>query len=164
MNNISADTSFMKIVYITAARSKDRTKIGSVIIKNGSIISSGFNGFPRGVIDQPKRLENRTIKYRLIVHSEENAICNAARLGVSTYGGILYTQTYPCCECAKSIAQSGIMQVVVHQQFGYLSHTKKWENSVKYSKIIFNEANVSVRIFDQFLGMDAFIDGKIVKV
>jgi dCMP deaminase len=146
------DSWFMKHAYLAAEKSKDpRTKIGSVIVKDHHIISTGYNGFPIGVNDSLERYENRETKYAMVVHSEDNAILSASRLGISVCGGTLYTQGMPCNECSKSVIQAGIKEIVIHKQWPTM--IKKWTDSCKISEIMLSEANINIRILDKFLNI-----------
>ena len=94
--------------------SKDPSrKIGAVAInKDGVIISTGWNGFPRGFNDSPESYLNREMKNKYIIHAETNLIYNAARIGATLEGCTLYCWGLPVCsECAKAISQVGIKQV-----------------------------------------------------
>jgi len=106
---------FLRIAALWATRSKDPgTKCGAVIVNGENlVVSSGYNGLPRRIVDSVERLENRQRKLELTVHAEINAILNAARLGVSIRGCTLYTTPLvPCSSCAPLIVNSGISQVV----------------------------------------------------
>ncbi len=86
------DHHFLDRCLLNARMSKDpRTQVGAIIVgPDREQRADGFNGFPRGIADTPERLNDRDIKMRLIVHAERNAICNAARIGVSIQGCTLY--------------------------------------------------------------------------
>lgn len=156
----SWDVWFMKQAYLVAEKSKDpSTKIGSVIVKNNHIISSGFNGFPIGVYDSPSRYNDRELKYNLVVHSEANAVLSAARFGISTLGTVLYTQALPCHDCAKSIIQGGIQQIVIHTKWPYMSHSK-WVESMKISTMMFEESGIKIQYLNDVLGVTAYLNGK----
>ncbi len=75
------------------------------------ILSTGFNGFPRGIRELRQRTREKEEKYAWITHAETNAIFNAARSGVPLVGSTLYVTTFPCCGCAQAIVQSGIRRV-----------------------------------------------------
>ncbi len=98
--------------YIATWSKDPSTQTGCVLVKDRAIISTGYNGFPRGVADFEERYENRTLKYLLVVHCDTNAIYNAARRGVSTDGTTMYLTGPPCNECMKGIIQAGIVLVV----------------------------------------------------
>ena len=74
------------------------------------VVSTGFNGFPAGVEDTTDRLENREIKYEMVVHAEQNAIGYAARNGIDTEGCIIYCTQTPCISCAKLVVAAGIKE------------------------------------------------------
>jgi len=94
-----------------AKLSKDpSTKVGAVIFDaKRRIVSAGYNGFARGVKDTPERLENRDVKYRMVLHAEKNAILFAT----APLDGCTIVVTHPCCaQCAAQVIQSGIRYVV----------------------------------------------------
>jgi len=129
--------------------SKDpNTKIGAVAIgSKGQILSTGYNGFPRGIKDTPKRLNDRELKLSLVVHAEMNAIYNASYSGISLDGAILYVWGLPVCsDCAKGIIQAGISKVVVSQSC--LEKRPHWNESWKKSVAMFKEAGVNVFIIN----------------
>jgi dCMP deaminase len=160
----SFDELFMRMVYLTATKSKDpSTKIGSVIVKDNRVISTGYNGFPIGVKDSPERYNNREMKYKYVVHAEHNSILAAAKFGISTQRSILYTNGLPCNNCMKSIIQSGISEIVVHSLWPEMKHAD-WEDSSKISKIMMEESGLKLRIFDEKLNVDGFLNGKILVV
>lgn len=154
----------MKQAYLSASMSKDtKTQIGAVLIKEAEIISQGFNGFPRGVCDATKGRMERPIKYSYIVHGEANAILNCARKGASTMGAALYTQSTPCCECAKLIIQAGITKVYLHGPWLDRARVKdraKWEASSEITKIMFGESGVETEVINEHLGFSILLDGE----
>jgi dCMP deaminase len=105
------DKRFMDVAEMVASWSKDpSTKVGAVIVDdNRRIVGTGYNGFPRGVLDHAHRYNNRPLKYEMVVHAEANAILNATQL---VSGATLYCTLSPCHECAKLIIQAGIRKVV----------------------------------------------------
>lgn len=102
---------YLKLAAHVAEWSKDpSTKVGAVIVDaRRRVVGMGYNGFPRGVQDRPERYEDRTIKYKLVVHAEANAILNAL---VPVAGCAIVCTHQPCAECAKLIIQAGIEWVV----------------------------------------------------
>lgn len=97
--------------------SKDRsTKVGAALVmpEDRALISTGWNGFPRGVNDNVEARHERPAKYLYTEHAERNAIYNAARLGIKTKGSWLYlSSSLPiCCDCARAIVQAGIEKVL----------------------------------------------------
>jgi len=160
----SWDVWFMKQAYLVAEKSKDpSTKIGSVIVKDNHIISSGFNGFPIGVNDTQERYNDREAKYKFVVHSEANAVLSAARFGTATIGTTLYTQALPCHDCAKCIIQGGIRNIVVHKKWPQMSHSN-WVESMKISGIMLHESGVEIKYLDEYLNVLAYLNGKVHQV
>lgn len=128
-----------------AGWSKDpSTKVGAVIIGDkGQVLSTGYNGFPRGIADSSERLNDRATKYKYVVHAEMNAIYNASYSGVSLAGATLYVHGLPVCsECAKGIIQSGITRVVIPAPMMCKDIPDKWKESWELTKSLFAEAGV----------------------
>lgn len=135
--------SFVNIAAAVAAMSKDpSTKVGALILGPGmEIRASGWNGFPRGVMDSEERLNDRPTKYQFTVHAEANAIANAARAGVSVEGcSLLVTALHPCNDCAKLIIQSGIKKVYAPTP----DANERWLESAGVAATMFREAEVEV--------------------
>lgn len=86
-----------------------RFKVGAVLVKDGNIISMGYNGTPAGM-DNGCEKDNVTVPH--VIHGEVNAILKAAKTGTSVNGGTLYLTLSPCLDCSKLILQSGIKRVV----------------------------------------------------
>ena len=116
------DEYFMGIASEVAGRSTClRRQVGSVIVKDKRILTTGYNGAPRGLAHC---LEVGCLRDELGVpsgerqelcrglHAEQNAIIQAALHGVSIEGGQLYCTTQPCVLCAKMIINAGIGRVV----------------------------------------------------
>jgi len=96
--------------------SKDRsTKVGCVIVSpDNTILSTGWNGFPRGVDDNDEAKHERPAKYDWTEHAERNAIFNAAREGIQLKNATAYLnwEPYPCVPCMRALHQSGIVRIV----------------------------------------------------
>jgi dCMP deaminase len=88
----------------------NRMKVGSLIVKNKSIISDGYNGSPSGFPNQCEDDENVTLPH--VLHAEANAITKLARSTQSSDGATLYVTVSPCFECSKLIIQAGIKRLV----------------------------------------------------
>lgn len=108
------DLRFLELAKHISSWSKDpSTKVGCVIVgPDREIRSTGFNGFPRGIPDTLAHYKDREKKYSLVCHAEANALHHAVRIGVTVKGCTAYCTWAPCSQCAKSLAQSGIAQVV----------------------------------------------------
>ena len=141
---ISWDEYFMGIAMLAARRSKDpNTQVGACIVDNENrIVSTGYNGFPYGCSDDEYPWERdgedaTQTKYGYVVHAELNAILNAR--GRSVAGTRLYVALFPCNECAKSIIQSGITEVI------YLSDKYANTPGTLISKRMLRSAGVKLR-------------------
>jgi len=133
--------------------SKDPSRqIGAIAVDDRTVVAQGYNGFPRGIRDTDKRLEDRDIKYKFVVHAEMNVIYNATYNGVSLDGCSLYVWGLPVCsECAKGIIQTGITRVVMPTQ----EIPEHWVESWTLTQILFNEAGIKWEFIDvSNTGMD----------
>lgn len=121
------DEYFMKLAQVAALRSNCvKRKVAAVIVRDKRVISTGYNGTPRGtrncfeggcprcnnLADSGTKLEEC-----LCSHGEENAITQAAYHGVSVKGGTLYTTFAPCLMCTKMIINAGIAEVVYNMDY-----------------------------------------------
>ena len=121
------DTYFMQIAEMVAKRSNcSRRHVAAVIVKDKRIISTGYNGTPRGIKNCneggcPRCASNAPsgthLGECLCSHGEENAIVQAAYHGISVKESTLYTTYSPCLLCAKMIINAGIVEVVYHQRY-----------------------------------------------
>lgn len=139
----SWDRYFVDMAVLVSARSKDRsTQVGAVIVRDQTVISTGYNGFPRGVDDEVDERHERPAKYLWTCHAEENAILNASRIGASTQGSTIYVTPLGCCaRCARGIHQAGITRVVVHQS----EHRDDWGDDQLVAEEIFQEAGIQLQ-------------------
>jgi len=114
-NYLSWDETFMLVAAVIGQRSKDpNTQIGACVVDESNVIVGlGYNGFPRGCSDNslPWRREGNFLekKYAYVVHAERNAIYNANKY---VAGCKLYCYLFPCNECAKTIIQVGIKEII----------------------------------------------------
>lgn len=92
-----------------------RKKVGALIVKNGMIISDGFNGSPSGVDNCCETDEFLTHWY--VIHAEANAILKCAKHGHSCDGATIYLTLQPCKQCCLLILQSGIKRVVYSEEY-----------------------------------------------
>lgn len=107
---------FLGMAYYVAKASKDpSTKVGCVLTTpDNRVLSVGFNGFPRGVPDDPALYADREQKYMRVVHAEANAVLNSTG---PTAGAYLYCTLAPCTTCAGIIIQAGIRKVILPHSF-----------------------------------------------
>lgn len=113
MNNW--DNRWMSLCDHIAQWSKDRSsKFGCVIVdERQSVLSLGWNGFPRGIDDDKEERHERPAKYLWTEHAERNAIYNAASKGILLQGASLYVNGIPCSDCTRAIIQTGIKRVIM---------------------------------------------------
>lgn len=145
LNRPDWDTYFMEIARVVAMRSNcSRRQVAAVIVKDHRIISTGYNGTPRGIkncneggcprcnSDVPS---GSALGECLCCHGEENAIVQAAYHGIAVKDSTLYTTYSPCLLCAKMIINAGIKEVVYRERYS-IDET---------SRRILNEAGVRLR-------------------
>ena len=104
------DEYFLNIAKAVSTKSKDpKCPVGAVIASSDNVVlSTGFNVFARCVDDDESILANPDEKIKLICHAEQNAIVNAARIGVSLQDASIYVTKFPCLACCNAIIQAGI--------------------------------------------------------
>ena len=126
----SWDDYFMEVAHAISKRATcDRGKSGCVIARDRQLIVSGYVGAPSGfahcdeVGHQIKKVthENGEVTEHCTrtVHAEQNAICQAARLGVSISGATVYTRMTPCRTCAMLLINCGISRVVCERRYHF---------------------------------------------
>lgn len=142
---IKWDLRFLKLSdYWANMCSKDpSTKVGAVIVDGNRLVSMGYNGFPQGVDDTEERLNDRSIKYEITLHGEENALILAGR---SVEGCTIYTTPFmPCSRCAIKIIQHGISRVVAP-----INNNPRWIENFKLTQMLFDEAGVQLDLYDLY--------------
>jgi dCMP deaminase len=136
----------MEIASTVAKRATcDRGRSGCVIVKNRQILVTGYVGSPRGLphCDEVGHLfkktihEDGTVTNHCVrtVHAEQNAITQAARLGIALEGGTLYCRMTPCRTCAMLIINCGIERVVCEYKY----------HAGSESEAMFQEAGVELQ-------------------
>ena len=145
-------------------------KIGAILVRDKSIVSTGYNGPPRGIphcghdrfmkdktlsnLSQiyppkaiattcPRRLlgykSGEGMQYCIAQHAEENAVSNAARLGVQTVGTTLYMNSViPCQKCFGTLINAGIVEIVIEDLKHYDRHTE----------LMINNSDITIRRFN----------------
>ena len=109
------DDYFISIAFLISSRSpSNRLKVGSVIVKDNRIISAGYNGYPAGT---PHVSIVRNNHEQNAIHSEQNAVSDAAKRGVSINNATIYVTHFPCINCAKTIISSGIKTVKYKEEY-----------------------------------------------
>jgi dCMP deaminase len=92
-----------------------RSQVGCLIVKDGRIISDGYNGTPSGFDNGCEDCDNNTLS--TVLHAEANAITKIAKSTNSSEDATLYVTLSPCFDCAKLIIQAGIKRVVYSEVY-----------------------------------------------
>jgi len=113
MERVPWDVYFMRIAQVVSSRSTcPRKFVGSVIVRDKTILSTGYNGSIRGMphcSDEGHMMENGHCV--ATIHAEANAIIQSAKNGVNIDGATIYVTASPCWNCFKQIANSGIRRI-----------------------------------------------------
>ncbi len=142
-----ATTYFSKIAALVSTRSTCiKQHVGAILVKDMHIISTGYNGAPRGVSHCSKKTCLRQSLTSLQnahlcrgVHAEQNAIIQAAIHGTSTKGATLYTTHFPCMSCTKIIINAGISEIVYLKDYDMENGVKMdllREAGIKFGKVV----------------------------
>ncbi|MBR2349557.1 MAG: cytidine/deoxycytidylate deaminase family protein [Clostridia bacterium] len=143
------DVRFMEMTRLVSSWSscyKTNRQVGAVIVRDKRILTTGYNGAPAGVKSCKDRCECMREKLNIqsgtrqemcyAVHAEQNAVIQAAKLGISLQGATLYCTHQPCSMCTRIIINSGIERVVYEQ--GYPD---------EFSLELFKEAGIKIEKF-----------------
>ena len=139
----SWDEYFLQMAEMIGTRGTcDRGRSGALIVKDKRILSTGYVGSPVGlphcdeaghemhtVVDEDGTKSRHCIR---TAHAEQNAINNAARVGIAIEGGTMYCKMTPCYKCAQSIINAGIVKLIALKDY----------HEAKRTKEIFKQANV----------------------
>jgi dCMP deaminase len=104
----------MKIAHDVAARSTcDRAFVGTVLVREKRILTTGFNGSPAG-LPHCEEVGHLMVDGHCVrtIHAEANSIIQAALHGVSTKGATCYVTHMPCLSCAKMLINAGVVRIV----------------------------------------------------
>lgn len=145
------DSRFMEMAHVVASWSscfQENRQVGAVITRDKRILTTGYNGAGSGITSCKERGECLRRKLNIAsgtraevcyaVHAEQNAIIQAAKLGLSVDGATLYCTHQPCVICAKMIINSGIKRVVYKE--GYPD---------EFSLEMFKQSGVTIQKFDE---------------
>ena len=144
------DVRFMQMARLVASWSscyQENRQVGAVIVKDKRILTTGYNGAPSGLVSCKDKGECLRKKLNIAsgtrqeicyaVHAEQNAIVQAAKMGISINGATIYVTHQPCSICTKIIINSGIKKVIYRE--GYPDD---------FSMQLFAEAGVEIIKFD----------------
>lgn len=128
------DTYFMDIAHVVARRGNCRRRqVAALLVRERRVISTGYNGTPRGVRncseggcvrcagDVPS---GRDLGECICAHAEENAIVQAAYHGIAVRDATLYCTLSPCLTCARMIINAGIAEVVYDDEYAFSAQTR----------------------------------------
>ena len=128
------DTYFMDIAHVVGTRGNcSRRRVAAVVVKDRRIISTGYNGTPRGVKNcmdggcarcASNAPSGSGLGECICSHAEENAITQAAYHGIRLKGSIIYVTICPCLTCAKMIINAGIVEVVYGGDYVFTEQTR----------------------------------------
>ncbi len=140
------DEYFMKMAFLAASRSTClRRKVGAVLVKDKHVLSTGYNGPPKGLkhcnetgcLREQRRIpsgERHEICRGL--HAEQNAIIQAALFGISIKDSILYVTNTPCVVCAKMLINAGVSEIIYEGEYpDDLATEMLAESKVKLKKV-----------------------------
>jgi len=123
------DEYFMDIAHTVAKRGNCcRRQVAAVIVRDRRIVSTGYNGTPRGITNcheggcercASEIPSGHSLDDCVCCHAEENAIVQAAYHGVSVKDGVLYSTISPCLMCTKMIINAGIAEVVYEKEYHF---------------------------------------------
>ena len=124
----SWDDYFLKLANAASSRATcDRGKSGCVIVRDKQLLATGYVGSPAdlphcddvGHLMKKVIQENGEISEHCLrtVHAEQNAICQAAKRGISIEGATVYTRMTPCRTCAMLLINCGIKKVVCERKY-----------------------------------------------
>ena len=106
---------FMMVAYLISKRSScERLWVGSVIVKNNRIVSTGYNGHIKGAEHVSKVVDGHE---QMTIHAETNAVADAASRGTEINGSTVYVTHFPCINCTKALIASGISHVIYAEDY-----------------------------------------------
>lgn len=145
---LSWDEYGMALARVVARKSKDpSTQVGAVILDRlNRVAGVGFNGLPRGVPDTADVLNNRDMKYALVIHAEENALLFAGEGGSRLAGATLYVTMPPCSRCAAKLVQVGIKRIVAGRPTE--EQERRWGQGWDLARWLYRQPGVMVDYVD----------------
>lgn len=133
------DNYFLDLADLVSSRATcPRLKVGTVLVRDGMMISTGYNGAPRG-LDHCTDVGCKIVKGHCVrvVHSEVNSLLQAAYNGAFTKSATLYTRYLPCESCAKAIINAGISKVVYKEIYKNIDQP--------YARELFKKAKINLQ-------------------
>ena len=140
-----SDRNFLNIAREISRASKCVSKqVGAVIVKDGRILSTGYNGTPAGYTNCSEHWNGVYTKDHhewsktYEIHAEMNAIIWAARQGISIEGATIYVTLEPCADCSKNIIASGIKRIVYENSYEH-NHSELISKFIKDNGVIIEQ-------------------------
>ena len=118
-SQIDLDKTYLKMAHEWGQLSKaKRKKVGCLVVKDGQIISDGYNGTPSGMDNECEYEYNgKLITKPVVLHAESNALMKLAKSNNNSNGATIYLSLSPCFDCSKLIVQAGISRVVYKEKY-----------------------------------------------
>lgn len=141
---------FMEMAEMISEWSKDSHQVGSVIVsKDNKILSTGYNGFPKGVTHFAFREANKELKLEHVIHAEINALMNLDNHNISKYDdkATLYVTKFPCARCMAQIIQSNKIDTIIANE---LKPSSSWYKSSMIAKQMAEEAKIKIITYEQY--------------
>ncbi len=141
-NRPSWDTYFMEIAHLVKTRATcPRRQVGAVLVREKRIIATGYNGSPRGLQHCPEGGEKNDWPTGCMraghcirsLHAEQNALLQAAMIGIPCEGSTMYVTCQPCNACAKMIINAGVEKVIYEGDY-----------PDEFSLVLFTEAGMKL--------------------
>ncbi|QFR50319.1 dCMP deaminase [Sulfurimonas lithotrophica] len=143
------DKNFINIAKEISSASKCVSKkVGAVIVKEGRILSTGYNGTPAGYTNCSEHWDNEyTSEHHewsktYEIHAEMNAIIWAARKGISIEDATIYVTLEPCADCSKNIIASGIKRIVYEKAYEH-NHSEIISKFIKDNGVVIEKITTS---------------------
>ena len=114
-NRIDWDSYFMSIAFLSASRSPcTRLNVGCVIVKDKHIVCTGYNGYLPNAPHESVVINDHE---QAIVHAEQNSVADCAKRGASIQNAVAYITHFPCINCFKILAASGIKGIIYGEDY-----------------------------------------------
>jgi len=155
------DLRYLELAKQVSTWSKDpSTKVGAVLVNylhNCEFI--GYNGFPRGVADLKERYDNRELKYKMVVHAEQNCILKAKEFarGATIYVYPSFALPPICHDCCKLAIQAGVATIVGYTPDESDPRVQRWAESIGVAREMCMEAGITWRSYKEYADPKDFI-------
>ncbi len=122
---------YAKMAFTLSQFSKDkRNKVGALLLKDGRIVSTGYNGKPSNIPEKSVMQFGHDVG---AVHAEMNCLCFAARKGISVEDCEIFVSHFPCIHCTKLLYQAGIKKI--YYLFDYRNEENPYKGLIKLEQV-----------------------------